>query len=165
MGLAKEHDDGTWVLRANAEATLRAVAERGDIVRTMQRALGREQRGFAIYDARRATQPVIGRVIGTGYLDELDERAYAIVDGIDGRAHHVLLGKRDPGDFPLGSIVEVHRTQPRVADRNIAASSQDGIYLTKEHFDQLRSRDDLSHAPEDIVDAHVRRLKRYGGPE
>jgi hypothetical protein len=159
MGLAKERDDGTWALRGDAEATLRAMGERGDIVRTMQRALGKEKRALAIYDARRATQPIIGRVIATGYVDELDERAYAIVDGIDGRAHHVPLGKRDPAEFKPGSIVEIRSTQPRMADRNIAALSREGFYLTSEHRDLLRSRDDRQIDPETIVDAHVRRLE------
>jgi hypothetical protein len=114
---------------------------------------------FCIYDARRGAQPIIGRVIAIGYLDEFDERAYAIVDGIDGRAHHVPLGKRDPGELKPGSIVEVRPTQPRVADRNIAALSRGGFYLTSEHRDLLRSRDDRQIDPEEIVDAHVRRLE------
>ena len=159
MGLAKEDGAGTWTLRADAEATLRAVGERGDIVRTMQRALDKEQRQLAVYDAARATQPVIGRVIGAGYLDEFDERAYAIVDGIDGRTYHVPLGKRDPTGLALGSIVEIGRTQPGVADRNIAALSQDGYYLTAEHRSLLRARHDHQIHPDEIVNAHVRRLE------
>jgi type IV secretory pathway VirD2 relaxase len=159
MGLAEERDDGTWALKADGEATLRAMGERGDIVRTMQRALGKEHRQLAIYDARRTTQPIIGRVIATGYLDELEDRGYAIVDGIDGRAHHVPLGKRDPSELKPGSIVEVRPTQPRVADRNIAALSRDGLYLTSEHRDLLRSRDDRQIDAEDILDAHTRRLE------
>jgi hypothetical protein len=144
---------------SQCRGNLRALGERGDIIRTMQRALGKEQRELAIYDSPRATQPIIGRVIATGYLDELDERGYAIIDGIDGRAHHVSLGKRDPAEFTRGSIVEVRPTQPRVADRNIAALSRDGIYLIKEHLDKLPARSDLRGAPEEIVDAHVRRLE------
>jgi type IV secretory pathway VirD2 relaxase len=159
IGLAEEQGDGTRTLRGDAEATLRAMGERGDIVRTMQRALGKEKRELAIYDAPRATQPIIGRVIATGYLDELDERGYTIVDGIDGRAHHLPLGKRDPSELKPGSIVEIRPTQPRVADRNIAALSRDGLYLTSEHRELLRSRDDRQIGPEDIVDAHVRRLE------
>jgi type IV secretory pathway VirD2 relaxase len=159
MGLAEDRSDGTWAVKADAETTLRALGERGDIVRTMQRTLGKEQRALAIYDARRGAQPIIGRVIATGYLDELDERAYAMVDGIDGRAHYVPLGKRDPADFKAGSIVEVRPTQPRVADRNIAALSQDGFYLTSEHRDRLWAHDDRQINPEEVVDAHVRRLE------
>lgn len=159
MGLAKERDDGTWTLTADAEATLRAMGERGDIVRTMQRALGKEKRQLAIYDARRTSQPIVGRVIASGYLDELDERAYAIVDGIDGLAQHVPLGNVDPAEFKAGSIVEIRPAKPRVADRNIAALSRDGIYSTSEHRDRLRAHDDRQIDPQEIVDAHVRRLE------
>lgn len=38
MGLANEAQLGTWTLHADAEKTLRALGERGDILRTMQRA-------------------------------------------------------------------------------------------------------------------------------
>ena len=40
MGLAREIAAGRWQLRHDAETVLRALGERGDIVRTMQRALG-----------------------------------------------------------------------------------------------------------------------------
>jgi hypothetical protein len=84
--------------------------------------------------------PIVGRVLATGYLDELDERGYAIVDGINGRAHHIPLGKRDPSEFAKGSIVEVRPTPPRAADRNVAALSRQGTYLTKEHRFRLRAQ-------------------------
>jgi hypothetical protein len=31
----------------------------------------------------------IGRLVGTGLYDELTAEAYAVIDGVDGRAHHV----------------------------------------------------------------------------
>ena len=37
--------------------------------------------------------PVIGRVIGKELTDELGDRVSIIVDGIDGRVHHVALGE------------------------------------------------------------------------
>jgi len=33
--------------------------------------------------------PVIGRIAGKGLVDELHDRSYLVVDGIDGRAHYV----------------------------------------------------------------------------
>src|SRR5689334_20864511 len=41
MGLAQQIAPGDWQLRHDAEAVLRASGERGDILRTLQRALGR----------------------------------------------------------------------------------------------------------------------------
>ncbi len=39
LGLADETQPGTWAIHADAEKTLRALGERGDIIRAMQRAM------------------------------------------------------------------------------------------------------------------------------
>ena len=44
LGLADEMQPGTWAVHADAEKTLRALGERGDIIRTMQRAMRGEAR-------------------------------------------------------------------------------------------------------------------------
>ncbi len=41
MGLATEHAPGVWELSERLEPTLREMGERGDIIRTMQKARGR----------------------------------------------------------------------------------------------------------------------------
>jgi len=73
-------------------------------------------------------RPVIGRVIGKRLTDELGDRVALIVDGVDGRTHHVALGdKALAQDAPMGSIVEIGRAPagPRASDRNIAALAMD----------------------------------------
>ena len=45
LGLADEAQPGTWTVHNDAEKTLRALGERGDIIRTMQRAMRGEPRG------------------------------------------------------------------------------------------------------------------------
>jgi hypothetical protein len=159
MGLAQEQGSGLWELSPKAEATLRALGERGDIIKTMQRALRGQQRELALFDADSPAAPIVGRIVATGYLDELEERAYGIVDGIDGRAHHVPIGQSDPSEFPVGGIVEVRPTPRRTADRNVVALSHDGIYLAAEHRAHLRAQADPRHHPDEVVDAHVRRLE------
>src|SRR5271170_7921456 len=159
MGLAREQESGIWELSSKAEATLRALGERGDIIRTMQRALRGRQREIALFHVDTGAAPVVGRILATGYLDELEERAYVVVDGIDGRAHHVPLGQADLSEFPIGGIVEVRPMPLRAADRNIAALSKDGVYLTEEHRAHLRAQGDPRPDPDEIVDAHVRRLE------
>src|SRR5271170_1614405 len=159
MGLAREQESGLWELSSKAEATLRALGERGDIIRAMQRALRGQQRELALFDADPGAAPIVGRIVAAGYLDELEERAYAIVDGIDGRAHHVPIGQPDLNEFPVGGIVEARPTSLRAADRNVAALSRDGVYLTEEHRAHLRAQGDPRHDPDEIVDAHVRRLE------
>jgi type IV secretory pathway VirD2 relaxase len=159
MGLTREQGNGDWTLASTVETTLRALGERGDIMKTMQRALRGQQRELALFDGDSRAAPIVGRIVATGYRDELEERAYVIVDGIDGRAHHVPIGKVDLAELPVGSIVEVRPTPPRAADRNIAAISKDGVYRTAEHRAQLLARASPPNRADEIVDAHVRRLE------
>jgi len=44
MGLAHEATPSVWKIDSRAEQTLRDLGERGDIIRTMQRAFGTERR-------------------------------------------------------------------------------------------------------------------------
>jgi hypothetical protein len=101
----------------------------------------------------------MGRLAAKALADGLSDRTYAIVDGIDGRAHYVPLGQADLSEFPVGGIVEARPTPLRAADRNIAALSKDGVYLTEEHRAHLRAQGDPRTHPDEIVDAHVRRLE------
>ncbi len=50
LGLADETQPGTWAVHADAEKTLRALGERGDIIRTMQRAMRGEPRELAVFE-------------------------------------------------------------------------------------------------------------------
>ena len=101
----------------------------------------------------------MGRLAAKGLVDGLSDKAYAIVDGIDGRAHYVPIGHADLSEFPVGGIVEARPTPLRAADRNIAALSKDGVYLTEEHRAHLEAHGDPRIHSEEIVDAHVRRLE------
>jgi hypothetical protein len=161
MGLAEEESTGCWRLRAGIEVTLRAMGERGDIVRTMQRALGAQRRDLAIVDADRISVPVVGRVLAKGLAEELVERGYLIVDGVDGRAHYVpLSADRDLQDFPIGGIVEVRDNHVgRNADLTVAALTEGGVYRTGVHLAQLRKDSGAHRDPESVLAAHVRRLE------
>jgi type IV secretory pathway VirD2 relaxase len=54
--------------------------------------------------------PVIGRLVARGLDDELTGTAYAVIDGIDSRAHHIRLSDLEAaGDSGPGSIVELRR--------------------------------------------------------
>jgi len=161
MGLAAKGTPASWRLRPDLEPTLRAMGERGDIIRTMQKALGQQMREMRIVNARAETQaPVIGQVIGKGLADELSGRGYLVVDGIDGRAHYVPVPERQElGDFPKGGIVEVRTTaKARQSDQTIARLAEGGIY--KESVHRAQARTDKRHRdPESFVDAHIRRLE------
>ena len=158
MGLATRVEPGVWAVAPQAEATLRAMGEQGDIIRTMQRAFSKQDREYTIFDPTRPGARVTGRVASKGLVDELHERGYLIVDGIDGRAHYVALpANADLAGFPTGSVVTVRAGgEARPADRTIAAIAQGGIYRADQHLVHARTHE---RNPEAFVQAHVRRLE------
>lgn len=114
LGLAEQVGPGQWIIDDKAEATLRELGERGDIIKRMHRALTEQgiERGSANYvlAAERLDTPVVGRLVDRGLDDELKGSAYAVVDGTDGRTHHIKLSDLDAaGDSAPGSIVELRK--------------------------------------------------------
>ena len=59
--------------------------------------------------------PIIGRLIAKGLHDELSAEAYAVVDAVDGRAHHVRFRDAETLELatPIGGIVEVRGPNAR----------------------------------------------------
>src|SRR5229473_1678500 len=143
--LATEPAPGRWQLSEKLEPTLLELGERGDVIKTMQRALQteglqRDPASFWIHDGAPST-PIVGRVIDKHLSDELGENLTLIIDGIDGRTHHV------PGFDPagvevigIGSIVEVGLPEAgrRPADRAIASVAEEGVYRPSRHLEQAR---------------------------
>ncbi|WP_275760217.1 relaxase/mobilization nuclease and DUF3363 domain-containing protein [Ralstonia pseudosolanacearum] len=161
MGLASEQQPGTWGIHADAESTLRAMGERGDIIRTMQRAMSGKQRDLAVFQSGEDGRAIVGRVVGKGLADELHDKGYLIVDGTDGKAHYVTLPPRSELEqYPTGAVVEVKGSADvRVADRNIAALAVDGVYRTDHHLAVAQGHATPDRDPREVVAAHVRRLE------
>jgi type IV secretory pathway VirD2 relaxase len=160
MDLAELDSTGSWRLREDAEQVLRRLGERGDIIRTMQRAFGKEQRQLAVFDPASSVAPVVGRVTAKGLMDELGDRSFLVIDGVDGRGHYVPLPSSRPlAELPIGGIVEVRPATERAVDRNMVAASANGLYLPKTHMHQLRAAGTDRDLAADIVDSHVRRLE------
>jgi type IV secretory pathway VirD2 relaxase len=114
LGLAKTAGPGAWVVELGAERTLRDLAQRSDIIKTMHqvfvaRSQQRSPADFAVGEI--GAGPIIGKFVAKGLQDELTGEAYAIIDGIDGRAHHLKLPGIEAFDQapPLGGIVELRR--------------------------------------------------------
>ena len=161
MGLATETQPGTWAVHAEAEPTLRAMGERGDIIRTMQRAMGGQRRDLAVFQPGEDGHSVIGRVAGKGLADELYDRGYLVVDGIDGKAHYVALPpKTELEQYPMGAVVEVKGSADvRTADKTIAALATDGLYRTDHHLAIAQGQAKEGRDPQEVVATHVRRLE------
>ncbi|HBP5573621.1 relaxase/mobilization nuclease domain-containing protein [Pseudomonas aeruginosa] len=161
LGLADETQPGTWAVHADAEKTLRALGERGDIIRTMQRAMRGQQRELAVFEPGDDGRTIIGRVAAKGLADELHDRGYLVIDGVDGKAHYVVLNARDElANYPTGAVVEVKGSADvRAADKNIAALASDGLYRADHHLAIERGRAKPGRDPQEVVAAHVRRLE------
>lgn len=161
MGLAHESSPGVWAVHADAEQVLRAMGERGDIVRTMQRAMSGVPRDLAVFEPGDNARSVVGRVAAKGMADELYDRGYLVVDGTDGKAHYVTLNaKVELEQYPVGAMVEARGSAEfRAADKNITALAVDGLYRTDHHLTMATVQATPTRDPKEVVDAHVRRLE------
>ncbi|HEY8005870.1 MAG TPA: DUF3363 domain-containing protein [Methylocella sp.] len=108
------------------------MGERGDIVKAINRALSDRGEEWALVSyvlhGEQGSSPIVGWVIGKGLTDELGERIGLIVDGVDGRVHHVAVGEAAAGEeAKIGAIVEIapSAAHPRPAERKIVAMARD----------------------------------------
>lgn len=170
MGLATEVEVGRWAIFAEAEPTLRELGERGDIIKAMHRAVEREgladQRHPSRYVMHREkiSERIVGRVLSKGLGgDEMGERVHLVIDGVDGRVHHVELDASRAEDIGRDTIVEAAPApnKPRPADRNIlSVTDENGIYRPSEHLQVARDQAEHIRAdPDTFVKMHVRRLE------
>lgn len=110
LGLAEPLGPAQWSLAPGAETTLKALGERGDIIKTMHRALARNGGLPAVADfaIHGDAQPnILGRLADRGLHDELAGTAYAVIEGVDGRSHHLRFADLvATGDTNPGAIVE-----------------------------------------------------------
>jgi hypothetical protein len=151
---------------------LKQLGARRDSIDTMHRALAdhglAEERGMDQYvcHGEGAGEKVVGRVIGKGLAgEEMGERVYLVVDGVDGRVHHMEFA--DPAhidEMRRGMIVEAAPATfgPRASDRNIAVMAEDngGLYQPSRHVERVREMlQQQGMDPQAFVRSHVRRLE------
>jgi type IV secretory pathway VirD2 relaxase len=120
LGIAEKLAPAVWTMKPGAEQTLRDLATRGDIIKTMHRAMGsgaeRPLADFAIQAD--PAEPILGRLVDRGLHDELKGEAYAVIDGVDGRVHHLRFSDLQmTGDAPVGGIVETRSWRAREGGR------------------------------------------------
>lgn len=125
LGVARQVGQAQWCIEPEAEVVLRQLGERGDIIRRMHRALveGGIERAADRYvlAAEKLDVPVTGRLVERGLDNELSGSAYVVIDGVDGRTHHVRLSHlAAAGDSAPGSIVELRTYYDARGDRRVA---------------------------------------------
>ncbi|MEE9926034.1 relaxase/mobilization nuclease domain-containing protein [Brucella intermedia] len=134
LGLAETIGPGQWIISGDAEATLRELGLRGDIIKRMHRALTEQgiERGAADYvlSGEAHGEPVIGRLVERGLDDELRGTAFAVVDGVDGHTHHIRLPDIEAaGDSAPGSIVELRSFEDSRGERRVALAVRSDFSL------------------------------------
>ncbi|MCR4265977.1 VirD2 family relaxase/mobilization nuclease [Nitratireductor sp. ZSWI3] len=137
LGLAEQVGPGQWMIGDKAEATLRELGERGGIIKRMHRALTERgiERGSADYvlAAESLDAPIVGRLVERGLDDEFKGTAYAVVDGLDGRSHHVKLADLNAaGDSAPGSIVELRAYDDSRGQRRVALAVRSDLDIERQ---------------------------------
>jgi type IV secretory pathway VirD2 relaxase len=137
LGLAEQVAPGCWTLKPGLEETLRDLSIRGDIIKTMHRAMtdtGRapDVSGFALHGDEPA-EPVLGRLVARGLHDELQGSAYAIVEGVDGRTHHLRFSDLEvTGDAGPGAIVEARAYDDAEGRRHLSLATRSDLSLQEQ---------------------------------
>jgi hypothetical protein len=86
-----------------------------------------------------------------------------VIDGVDGRVHHIEMDAARAEEVGRGMIVAAGSAPagPRAADRNIMdVAGQEGVYRPSVHLERSRaSIDRIGGDPDAFVRSHVRRLE------
>ncbi|WP_375160811.1 relaxase/mobilization nuclease domain-containing protein [Bradyrhizobium sp. RDT46] len=137
LGLADQLGPGQWVMSESAEARLRELGQRGDIIKRIHRGLTERgiDRGTASYvlAGESLDDPIIGRLVARGLNDELKGTAYAVIDGVDGRTHHITLADLEAAaDSAPGSIVELRKFDDAQGRRRAALAVRSDLPIDQQ---------------------------------
>jgi hypothetical protein len=95
--------------------------------------------------------------------DEMGERVRLVIDGVDGRVHHIEMDAARAQEVGRGMIVAAGSAPPgpRAADRNIIdIAGEGGVYRPSQHLERARTAiDRIGGDPEAFVRSHVRGLE------
>jgi type IV secretory pathway VirD2 relaxase len=137
LGLAERVAPACFALKPGLEQTLRELEIRGDIIKTMHRALaaaGREPdvAGFALHGDDPG-DPVLGRLVARGLHDELKGCAHAVVEGVDGRTHHLQFSHFElTGDAAPGAIVEARAYEDAGGRKRLSLAIRSDLTLQQQ---------------------------------
>ncbi|NKB82832.1 MAG: DUF3363 domain-containing protein [Nitrospirales bacterium] len=169
MGLADSIGQGQWELRENWDKDLMAMGERGDIIKTMHKELATGIQGIQIFQKRDPQLHTEGRVVKTGFWNELYDNKYIVIESLGGHAAYIKGYTNDFEGMNVGAFVSAHTMKDpwlRPADHTIEAQAKDNgsIYDARKHLEDL-TQDKTFEAKrqissEEYVDAHITRAAR-----
>jgi type IV secretory pathway VirD2 relaxase len=134
LGLAEQFGSAQWILKPGLEPALRDLGIRGDIIKTMHRAMmdsghAPDVTGFALH-GEEAADPVLGRLVERGLHDELKGTAYAVIEGVDGRTHHLTFSDLEvTGDARPGAIVETRSYEDSAGRRRLSLATRSDLTI------------------------------------
>jgi type IV secretory pathway VirD2 relaxase len=134
LGLAEQIAPGCWTLKPGIEDKLRDLSIRRDIIKTMHRAMNGVHRapdvaGFALHGDE-PVDAVLGHLVERGLRDELKGSAYAIVEGIDGRTHHIRFTDIEmTGDAAPGAIVEARTYEDAQGRKHLTLATRSDLNI------------------------------------
>ena len=166
LGLAEQIGSARWELKPGLEPALRDLGIRGDIIKTMHRAMtgaGHEPdvTGFALHGDQPA-EPVLGRLVVRGLHDELQGSAYVVVEGVDGRTHHLTFPDLElTGDAKPGAIVESRSYEDGAGRRRLSLATRSDLPIEAQITAPGATWIDRQLLAKDVV-AQRRRLRRRG---
>jgi type IV secretory pathway VirD2 relaxase len=137
LGLAEQIVPGQWTLRPGMEHTLRDLSIRGDIIKTMHRAMSHgtaepDVSNFALHGGAPA-EPILGRFVKRGLHDELKGTAYAVIEGIDGRTHHLCFGDLEAAsDASPGAVVETRAYEDARGRKRLSLSVRSDLAIDQQ---------------------------------
>src|SRR6516162_5035091 len=105
-----------------ASKTLRDLEIRSDIIKRMHRAM-----------AAAGHDPVLGRLVARGLYDELKGSAYAVVEGVDGRTHHLTFSDLElTGDAAPCAIVEARAYEDAQGRKRLSLATRSDFALQQQ---------------------------------
>jgi type IV secretory pathway VirD2 relaxase len=113
MGLVHERQTGVWQIEQDMERKLRSLGMQGDIIKTMHKVLkeagiDRASGSYAVFDTAKPNNRIVGRIAGIGLADEISDKHFLVVDGMDGKVHYANVGHLPPELVPgKGMIVTI----------------------------------------------------------
>ena len=134
LGVATSQGPAVWAISSEAEQVLRDLSVRNDIIKTMHRAMSGQGRSLdpgalALHEAV-PEDPIVGRLVARGLHDELTGTAYAVIDGTDGRTHHLRFDDLEmTGDAKPGAIIELRTWDDRHGRRQLSLATRSDLPL------------------------------------
>lgn len=163
MKLAEEQTKGEWKLFPNLASRLKALGERGDTIKSLNKAAAHRtgrllDADYAYQPENTATRDVAGAVLKAGIGGEYHDQKYVTVDTLDGRIVRVPVHPdTDLSELTPGAIVEL-----RSASGGLKPSDHTIDRIAKEYAGTysptLHQQADPRATP-GFITAHVRRLE------